>query len=242
MQEYDDIRQYGLKNPVCIIPNGVDLPEDIDTLKKTDPPWKGKSLSQQKILLYLGRIHPKKGLTNLIQAWKQSRSDRLGKYGDWNLVIAGWDQGGYENELKTLVNTLHLTSSVHFIGPQFKHYKKLTFAHADGFVLPSFSEGLPMAVLEAWAHELPVLMTRQCNLSEGYKSGSAIEIAATPDDIAEGLIKFFSLSNEERKVIGVRGRELVANKFNWNQIAMQMHCVYKWVIDEGPIPENIISS
>jgi glycosyltransferase involved in cell wall biosynthesis len=240
MQEYDDIRQYGLKNPVCIIPNGVDLPEDIDSIKKLDPPWKNIVLPAQKVLLYLGRIHRKKGLTNLIKAWKQSRSNGPDKYEDWNLVIAGWDQGGYENELKTLVNSLQITSSVHFIGPQFKEHKKLTFAFADGFILPSFSEGLPMAVLEAWAYELPVLMTKQCNLSEGFKSGSAIEIAATPDSIAEGLTKFFSLSNEERRAIGFRGKELVANTFNWNHIAMQMHSVYKWVLNEGPMPENIL--
>lgn len=240
MQEYEDIRQYGLKNPVCIIPNGVDLADDIIALKKFDPPWKNIIPSGQKILLYLGRIHPKKGLTNLIKAWKQSQSNGSNNYQKWNLVIAGWDQGGYEQELKNLVKNLELTHSVHFIGPQFKEDKKLTFAHAHGFILPSFSEGLPMAVLEAWAYELPVLMTKHCNLSEGFDSESAIEIAPTFDNIAEGLVKFFLLSDEERTAIGFRGKDLVANKFNWNKIAKQMHAVYKWVLKEGPMPENII--
>jgi poly(glycerol-phosphate) alpha-glucosyltransferase len=240
MQEYEDIRQYGLKNPVCIIPNGVDLPSDIGVMKGLCPAWKTSIPAGKKVLLYLGRLHPKKGLTNLIKGWKQSRSNGAGKYEDWNLVIAGWDQGGYENELKALVHTLQIIDSVHFIGPQFKEDKKLTFASADGFILPSFSEGLPMAVLEAWAYELPVLMTKQCNLSEGFTSGSAMEIAAAPDDIAERLSKFFSLSDEELKVMGARGKDLVTNKFNWNQIAMQIHDVYKWVLNRGPMPANII--
>ena len=86
MQEYNDIREYGLKNPVCIIPNGVDLPENIDDLKKQDAPWKNIIAPGQNVLLYLGRIHPKKGLTNLIMAWKQVMIESQNK--NWNLVIA----------------------------------------------------------------------------------------------------------------------------------------------------------
>jgi poly(glycerol-phosphate) alpha-glucosyltransferase len=240
MQEYKEIRQFGLQNPVCIIPNGVDIPQNIDSLKTTDPLWKNKIPTGQKVLLYLGRIHPKKGLTNLFHAWNNAKSYAGNRFDNWNLVIAGWDQAGYEYELKILAESLNLTSSIHFIGPQFNEKKQLAFAHADGFILPSFSEGLPMAVLEAWAHGLPVLMTKHCNLAEGFESESALEIAANSQSISEGLVEFFSLCDDSRKTMGLRGRNLVARRFNWHHIAHEMHSVYKWILGAGQKPDNII--
>ena len=238
MQEYNDIREYGLKNPVCVIPNGVDIPEDIDDLKKQDAPWKNIIAPEQNVLLYLGRIHPKKGLTNLITAWKQAMVEGLNK--NWNLVIAGWDQGGYEQQLKTLVRKLEMNDSVHFIGPQFGMNKKLVFAHAGGFILPSFSEGLPMAILEAWSYQLPVLMTKQCNLPEGFQLKAAIEIAPNVESINQGLSHFFSKDKEDLSKIGMAGKILVAQKFTWRHVSEQMHEVYEWVIGNAPKPRNVI--
>jgi poly(glycerol-phosphate) alpha-glucosyltransferase len=238
LQEYNDIRKYGLKNPVCVIPNGVDLPENINDLKKQDAPWKNIISPGQNVLLYLGRIHPKKGLTNLITAWKQAVVGSSNK--NWNLVIAGWDQGGYEQQLKTLVGKLEIKDSVHFIGPQFEMNKKLVFAHANGFILPSFSEGLPMAVLEAWAYQLPVLMTKQCNLPEGFKLNAAIEIAPNIESITQGLIHLFSKDKENLIEIGMAGKILVTQKFTWHHVSDQMHKVYEWVIGKSAMPQNVI--
>ncbi len=94
--EHDSVREFGLRNPICIIPNGVDLP----TSKEAGPsPWP-QLPSGQKVLLYLGRLHPKKGLVNLLKAWNQVAAPP-----NWTLAIAGWDQGGHENELKTLAQS-----------------------------------------------------------------------------------------------------------------------------------------
>src|ERR1035437_5980910 len=106
------MRAFGLKNPICIIPNGIDLPEigNAETLKtetlKSEcgrAPWAGVIEPGRKVLLYLGRIHPKKGLANLLKAWAAVQRTE-----EWVLAIAGWDQGGHEAELKRLATELEI--------------------------------------------------------------------------------------------------------------------------------------
>lgn len=238
MQEYMDIRNFGLKNPVCIIPNGVDIPVDTSHFKATPPVWNKIGSPGYKTLLYLGRIHPKKGLTNLIKAWKNIHKSKAAA--NWQLVIAGWDQHGYENELKELAKRLEIIQSIHFVGPQFTDEKKLTFFHADAFILPSFSEGLPMAVLEAWSYGLPVIMTKHCNLPEGFASNAALEITTEVESISEGLFTFFSKSEEALIEMGKNGNLLVREKFSWESVATKLREVYQWVITNDKKPESII--
>src|SRR4051812_15779821 len=175
--EAQSIRAYGLRNPICVIPNGVDLPEkhrnsrfsarDSELIRITE----GK-----KVLLYLGRLHPKKNVANLIRAWKRTGDSDSSILKDWVLAIAGWDQNGYEGELRKLSSDCGLTSNVRFLGPLFGPEKDAVYRACDAFVLPSLSEGLPMTVLEAWAYARPVLMTPDCNLPEGLAAEAAIEI------------------------------------------------------------------
>ncbi len=228
--EAEAFRAYGLTNPICVIPNGVDLPEE---LVEGDPPWSRSIPSDHKVLLYLGRLHPKKGLLNLLHAWSDSQSH------PWHLVIAGWDQGGYETELRELTRRLGLEKSVHLSGPLFGTSKSAAYRGADAFILPSYSEGLPMVVLEAWAYSKAVLMTRECNLSMGFEAQAALEIRPSQDGIAEGLRSLFSIKDEAREKMGLRGKELVATHFNWVTIADQMHAVYEWVLGGGK-PSSIL--
>ena len=229
--EYQSIRAYGLKNPVAIIPNGVDLPSPTDT--KVTPPWEPRVDGDKKVILFLGRIHPKKGLVNLVKAWSKVKPK------DWILAIAGWDQGGHEIQLKELVAEFGLTEDVIFLGPVFNDLKQACFQNASAFILPSFSEGLPMSVLEAWSYGLPVLMTKFCNIPEGFEANAAIEIQPEPDSIAEGLKNFLNLHESVRKQIGQNGLELVKNKFTWPKIAVEMIDVYKWILGQGEKPDCV---
>jgi glycosyltransferase involved in cell wall biosynthesis len=228
--EYKSIRAYGLKNPVCIIPNGVDLPEDRVRLA---PPWADVVEGGRKVMLFLGRIHPKKGLPNLIEAWSILKPE------EWILAIAGWDQAGHENKLKKLVKDLRLEKDIIFPGPVFDEKKKASLQNVDAFILPSLSEGLPMSVLEAWSYGLPVLMTKECNIPEGFAAKAAVEVKPEPDSIAEGLKSFFSLPTPERKEMGLSGRSLVETKFSWPRIAGEMIGVYQWILGQGPQPECV---
>jgi glycosyltransferase involved in cell wall biosynthesis len=241
--EAESIRAFGLKNPVCIIPNGIDLPTGPAPMA---PPWKDIVDSGKKVLLFLSRIHPKKGLINLLKAWAKGRkSEKTNANSDeWVLTVAGWDQGGHEQELKQLATDLGLVwadireprvndapaASVIFLGPQFDQAKDACYHYCDAFILPSFSEGLPMVVLEAWANSKPVVMTPECNLPEGFAVGAAIKVEATEASLVTGLDELRKMSGNDRLVMGVRGHQLVLKQFTWKQVANQMQAVHTWVL------------
>jgi glycosyltransferase involved in cell wall biosynthesis len=279
--EYRSVRAYGLRNPVCIIPNGMDLPEvsqrsevggqrsDIggQTSEVSISASQFFSVSDfraqgRKILLYLGRLHPKKNLAALIKAFAQLQRSEVGgrRSEEWVLVIAGWDQGGYEGELKRVASELGLSFtevrgqrsdvrgqmsevgnliSVVFAGPLFGEAKANTFRACDAFVLPSLSEGLPMSILEAWSYAKPVLMTPECNLPEGFSASAALRIGTTENEIAVGLKQLLEMTDDDRAAMGQRGRALVEERFSWAKIGQQMREVYEWILGGGAVPETV---
>jgi len=226
--EARSIRRYGLRNPICVIPNGVDLPDLRESNRKSQS-------ADRKTLLYLGRLHPKKNIANLIHAWNETFNSQRGSGDNWVLAIAGWDQGGYESELKRIA----AGTSIVFLGPQFGADKSKSYRDCDAFVLPSLSEGLPMAVLEAWAHAKPVLMTPECNLPEGFEADAALRIGTTPEEIGAGLKVLREMSDSDRSQMGNRGRALVATRFTWPRIGEQMRSMYEWMLGGGAPPQTI---
>ncbi len=232
------LRQHGLRNPICIVPNGIDLPasqsSDSSLISGLASIARGR-----KLLLYLGRLHPKKNLVNLIRAWKEALNTYPPTLSSWVLAIAGWDQGGHEAQLRQLTTDLRLLTSVIFLGPQFGADKEACYRACDAFILPSLSEGLPMTVLEASAYARPVLMTPECNLPEGFATGAALQIGTTPKEIAAGLKQLIEMSDDDRKAVGARGRVLVVEKFSWPRIGEQMRSVYEWVLGGGRVPETL---
>ena len=192
-EEADALARLMPGRPICVIPNGVDLP----ALRPT-----GHAEVQPRTLLFLGRIHPKKGLDELLTAWSRTTDVRAG---GWRLVIAGWDDGGHEAGLRARAAAVGLDDSVAFVGPQFGAGKDALLRQASAFVLPSHSEGLPMAVLEAWSYGLPVVMTDECHLGAGFATGAAIRVAPQPDSIAAGLDQLtLRMSDDDRRAMGAR--------------------------------------
>jgi glycosyltransferase involved in cell wall biosynthesis len=236
--EAQSIRAYGMRNPVCVIPNGIDLPESFQHsgfgVQDSDLMRVARA---RKVLLYLGRLHPKKNLANLIRAWKRILDSQT--RGEWVLAIAGWDQAGHERELKKLISESGLLESVRFLGPLFGQDKDAAYRGCDAFTLPSLSEGLPMTVLEAWAYAKPVLMTPECNLPEGFAAGGALQIGTGQKEIAAGLKQLTEMTDNDRKAMGDRGRALVATKFSWPRIGEQMLSVYEWVLGGGATPQSV---
>jgi poly(glycerol-phosphate) alpha-glucosyltransferase len=239
-----------------VVPNGVELPEGLTT-EDTE------STEGKKRLLFLGRIHPKKGLVGLLKAWAEIQKPNAGikNSKDWQLVIAGWDQGGHEGELRALCSELGLKTASRFshegtgsteglnlkikaltpdaeradvvlCGPAFGKEKEELLRSASAFILPSLSEGLPMSVLEAWAYELPVVMTPECNLPEGFASQAALEIRNSQMGNAnwEGLRTLLDMSDSDRIEMGRRGRRLVEEKFTWPKVAAQIKSLYEEIL------------
>ena len=226
------IREFGLRNPICVLPNGVELPSaPIRPVSDTS--------RAHRSLLFLSRLHPKKGLTELLRGWSLARRQSPDRMADWRLVIAGPDKNDFLSELVTLARELNIENQVEFVGPKFGSAKEEAYFSADAFILPSHSEGLPQAVLEAWAHGLPVLMTRACNLPEGFERSAAIEVESSPEGIATGLGQLVEMTAEQRSGIGQRGRQLVESRYTWPTVAHQMRQVYDWVLGGGAPPSSV---
>jgi glycosyltransferase involved in cell wall biosynthesis len=210
------------KNKVCVIPNGISCLKVINQ----------KCSEKRFKLLYLGRLHFKKGISELLQGLcllKRSRPDLLRNL-EVNLV--GWGDESYVAQMKRLTRSFGLTDFVYFRGPAFDEDKERYFATADAFILPSFSEGLPMAVLEAWSYALPVLMTPECNLPEGFENQAAMLIRANPESLASSIDVMLETPREKLRAMGRRGLELVRHKFSWDSVTRQYLSMYDEVFAE----------
>ncbi len=380
------MRNYGLKNRIEIIPNGVNLPGLGNAgSRRADKPSGGR-----RQLLFLGRIHPKKGLVRALRAWAgiQNPKSKIHHSKQWQFVIAGWDQGGHEAELRALCADLGLRTAVAttkdtnqheniepritrmgtddtkaqggawasqagasfsnpstselardsentsptrsangpaeamraetremgsagenrladskefldaqlqaglqvdnqkghtirtandpsasgeysssvsireirgqnasspatsyslpatapkalaldaadvvFVGPAYGADKEALLQSVHAFILPSLSEGLPMSVLEAWAAGLPVVMTPECNLPEGFACRAALEIRNDEDSFRQGLQTLLEMTDGELVAMGLCGRRLVEEKFTWSNVAAQLHRLYADVME-----------
>lgn len=225
--EAASMRAYGLSNPIAVIPNATDLPEIAPR-----SPRDGR-----KTLLFLGRIHPKKGLSELANAWAMATDARPELADKWRLAIAGWDDGGHVEPLANQIEELGISGSAEILGPAFGAEKDKLLRDADVFILPSYSEGLPMSVLEAWAYRLPVLMTAECNLPEGFDRQAAIEITTRPAELARSLIS--NLLDGDLAPLGEAGRKLVEQRFSWPHVAAQHIEVYYWLVQGGDRPSCV---
>jgi poly(glycerol-phosphate) alpha-glucosyltransferase len=159
----------------------------------------------------------------------------------WRLVIAGWDDGGHLPALRVAAAQSGAAESIDFCGPLYGAEKTAMYARADAFILPSFSEGLPMTVLEAWAHGCAVFATASCNLPEGFENGAAIPITTEPDEMAAVLAQ--ALPDAERLAsAGDAGRRLVLRRFAWAEIAAQWQAVYAWVNGRASAPGCVLAA
>ncbi|RQR24895.1 glycosyltransferase [Burkholderia sp. Bp9143] len=236
LEEARGIRAAGFEQPIAIIPNGVHMPK---TEVRTKPSWWSDNLEGKRLLLYFGRLHPKKGLDNLLLAWKAMFQDgtldpRL------VLIVGGWGDQAYIDQLHQIVEARGADYQVRFIGPQFGGAKQQTYAACHGLILPSFSEGLPMVPLEAWSVGVPCALTDACNLPEGFDAGAAFRIGADVDDIKQFLVKFGAADERTLSEIGERGRVMVAERFIWRSVAERMAAVYRWLLAEGERPEWVV--
>lgn len=223
------IRQFGAETPIAIIPNGIeDRSNTIVTDVSDRPP----------ILEFLGRLDPKKGLEPLLMAW--SKVTKVPSASHWKLRLHGWGGSNYVKSLERLVSDLGIGTSVDLAGPVYGSERDKALEGTTGFILPSFSEGLPMSVLEAWSWGTPVLMTRNCNLPEGFTSGAAMEITTDPDDLARSMLDFIGMSSFDRRAMALAGRELVSNKFNARSVAKDVARLYLWLGGYEEVPADLM--
>jgi len=240
VSEVDSFRQLGLRAPIALIPNGVTLPTEGQSLESTGLPWAEGLHPDSSVLLFLSRFHHKKGLQPLLQAWQSVCSDaeRTG----WSLALVGYGDSGALHRQVAAAQAQGELPRLYVCPPVFGSQKEAVLRAASAFVLPSFSEGLPMAALEAMAFRLPCLLSRACNLPEAFSTGAAIEAEPDPAAIAASLRRLFALSSAERMAMGAAGRNLVCQHFSWSRVAEQTLDLYRWILGGGPRPSCVVLS
>lgn len=203
---------------VVVIPNGVDLPT------QRDAPAGPSRAERVRRVLYLGRLHPLKGLDLLLDAWPRAvRSLPAGTR--WQLVIAGPDEQGTRGRLERQARELAL-HDVTFPGPIYGADKARVLAEADLFVLPSRSENFGIATAEALAAGLPVITTKATPWSE-IEGSCGWWVDANADALAGALAAAMRLTDDDRSAMGVRGRELVRAKYDWASVGRAMAELYR---------------
>jgi len=235
-READALRSLGVTAPIALVQNGVD---PIATSPVS--PFEGRVPPARRTLLFLGRIHPKKGLAELLQGFAHFKQSSPELAERWSLVVTGWDDGGHEARYRALASSLGLDEpSLIWTGPLFGEQRDAVLAHADAFILPSFSEGMPMAVLEALSASTPVLLTPECNLPMVAPSGAGVSITPSAEGVTKGLRELATMSDEARRAMGERGAALVSRSFTWSGVASDTVRIYRWLLGEAEEPSDLL--
>jgi glycosyltransferase involved in cell wall biosynthesis len=221
--EYEDIRRVGLRMPVAVIPNGVDIPREVPGEQR------------RKRIVFLSRIDPKKGLDMLLPAWCAVAPH----HAEWELVIAGPLNGSYADEIRSLARRLR-TPRVHFADQVLGEEKRSLFAGAALFVLPSYSENFGIAIAEALAHRLPVITTRETPWQELPARGCGWCIPATEEALREALGDALNRPIGELLAMGEVGCKWMQRDYTWSRIADRMRCVYEWLLHGDAPPECVV--
>lgn len=211
--EYENVRRLGLRAPVAIIPNGVDIPSiPAETVRK-------------RYVFFLGRIHPVKGVDMLIRAWPGVKS----LFPDWELVIAGPLTGDYAREMQGLAAGLGGEPGIHFVGEVLGEEKKVQLSEASLFVLPSHSENFGIVVAEALAHGLPVVTTTGTPWAELTGRNCGWQVPPEQSAIASAMQDAMSRPLEELHAMGERGRDWMQQDYSWENVASMMLDTYQWL-------------
>jgi len=225
-QEAESVRAAGYSNPIALIPNGIEAPAMLQGACGSEP-------RKTKRALFLSRIHPKKGLLNLIRAWHEVRPI------DWELMIAGPDEDGHRREVKQTVEECMLRECVVFHDEVFGEAKTELYFESDLFILPSFSENFGLVVAEALAHGVPVITTcgTPWEIVRQHRCGWWIDIGVEP--LARAIKEATLLSHERLREMGMRGRDMIQRNYSWAQIADEMLAVYEWCHGGGTAPSCV---
>ena len=223
--EAEHLRALGMTNPIAVIPRGIDLPAE-----SSQERFQCRD-REERVLLFLSRIHPKKGLLELVEACSSLR-----QHANWRLVIAGPDSVNHQAVVTAAVKQAGLANRVEFVGPAWGEAKHKLFLEADVFVLPSHSENFGVVIGEALAHGLPVITTTGAPWAElcEYRCGWWISTGADP--LKAALEEALSAPRSVLSDMGTRGRALVRERYGWPTVVKQHIELYRWIAGSGPRP------
>ena len=256
-EEIKDFRAAGLTQPIAVIPNGVELPIQKSEVRGQKSGLRSPT-SDLRTILFLGRIHPVKGLTNLVKAWASIQRSEAGGHWSasspgglrpggvvsgqpkWRIIIAGRDEEGHKSDIEAEIRKLKVENDFEFIGPVEGEAKWDLYRSADLFVLPSHSENFGLVVAEALACGVPVITTKGAPWEELVTQHCGWWIDKGVEPLTAALREAMALSDEQRKTMGQQGRRLVEQNYSWPKIAVEMKSVYEWVLGGGARPGCVV--
>jgi glycosyltransferase involved in cell wall biosynthesis len=232
--EIGQLRALAPWTPIGFAPNGVDLaPFDglppRSSLEAEHPELRGKF-----VLLFFARLHAKKGLDLLAEALRRVAPSRP----DLHLLLAGNDDGEWA-PFRARTDAAGLAERITYLGHVSGEQARRTWAAADAFILPSYSEGFSMAILEALACRLPCLITTACYFPEVAAAEGAVVVEPTAEDVTRGVRELLERDPDERAKLGRNGRLLVERDYTWDRQARRLSAIYEWMAGGGPPPDCV---
>jgi len=227
LPEAENLRSFGIKKPIAIVPVGVPLPDlpDRDDGVPLHP----------RTVLFLSRIHPVKGILKLLEICHELHPV------DWRLILAGNDDRDHLSEVLNMVQRFDLDDQVKYVGPVFGEAKERLFRQADLFVLPSYSENFGIVVPEALSYGVPVITTTGTPWVELREFDCGWYIGLDKESLGSALHEALNLATQSLREKGRRGRALVKQKYQWEAVARDMSRYYAWVSGNGEKPDFVFN-
>ena len=228
--ELSQFRQLGLKQPVVKLANGVELPENLQNKKSN------RKTKVVREAVFLGRLHPIKGLPMLVEAWRQIHP------AGWIMRVVGPDEGNHQKELIDAVRRAGLEGSWTFekMAAGLEKWERLS--QSDLLILPSFSENFGIVVAEALASGIPVITTTGTPWEGLRTNRCGWWVEPTVGGIAAALKAATTLTTSELSDMGQRGKSWACKEFAWPSLVLEMNSAYEWVLGGGPKPECVQTS
>lgn len=224
--EEKDLRQLGYRGNTAIIPNGVDIPT-----------WREMPLLEKsyRTALFVSRIHPKKGLLNLVEAWHQVRPK------GWKMRLIGPDEGGYKAVVQEAVKERDLEGDFIFSDSLYGDDLWKAYWESDLFILPTMNENFGNVIAEALVCGVPVITTHGTPWKEleTNSCGWWVPIGVAP--LVEALRLATNLTHTQRRKMGKRGRKLVEDNYTWHSVGLKMKALYEWVLEGKSKPPFVIT-
>ena len=220
-REAEQYKKMGVnEDKIKIVPNGIDLSEYKNLPKKGEFRKKYSISDDEKVILYLGRIHKIKGIDLLIKSF----ADLSKELKDVKLVIVGPDDG-FLSTLKKQINDLKIADKILFIGPLYELDKLEAYVDVDVYVLPSVYEAFPVTVLEACACGTPVIVTDRCGISDFVDTKVGYVVEYNTGQLRDAIFKILS-DRGLRERLGESGRKLVMEELGWAEVVEKVEDVY----------------
>lgn len=227
--EADNLRKFGFSNPIAVVANGIDVSEyQCRTV--------ADKASVKKQILFLSRVHPKKGIEYLIDAWNTLHT----KYPDWNVVIAGNGEDSYIQHLNELIEQKGLQNCIEVVPPVFGVEKHKLYCESSLFVLPTHSENFGMVIAEAMSCGVPVITTNGTPWQElnDLNLGWCIDLSV--ENLVNALQEAIDSGADALFDKGQLCSKHVYNTYQYTEVAAKNKAVYEWILGLGDKPDFVI--